>query len=253
MLGVKHAADLVEHAQQVVVFTGAGVSTESGIPDFRSPHCGLWDDQDPMIVASMTGFRQNPTAFFDWVRPLTQSLMDAIPNPAHNALAALEVAGKVSAIITQNIDGLHQYAGSRTVHEVHGNLRTATCTHCFKTYDTADILHDHLTEQIPLCDCQAYGSVIKPDVILFGEQLPYHTVQLARKALTSADLLIVAGSSLSVEPASRIPGFAVQQGTKLIIINYEPTSADGFADVVINDNVSEILPAIVNELGILHE
>lgn len=249
MRPVQQAAALVAASNRIVVFTGAGVSTASGIPDFRSPTSGLWEDNDPMTVASLNGFRQNPTAFFNWIRPLVSTLMAAEPSASHYAITTLQRIGKLLGVITQNIDGLHQAAGTENVYELHGQLHTATCTHCFRAYDAAPLLHAfEQTGQLPLCDCQPRGSVIKPNVILFGEQLPYQTVHDARQMLETTDLLIVAGSSLRVEPANQVPFTAVHHGARMIVINYEATTADPYADLVFRDDVNVILPGIVSEL-----
>jgi NAD-dependent deacetylase len=249
MRPLQHAAALVAASNRIVVFTGAGVSTASGIPDFRSPASGLWENIDPMAVASMNGFRQNPVAFFNWIQPLVDTLINAAPNTSHHAITDLQRLGKLHGVITQNIDGLHQAAGTETVYELHGQLKTGTCTHCFQRYDTLPLLNEfRQTNQIPLCDCQPGGSVIKPDVILFGEQLPYQTVQKARRLLEETDLLIVAGSSLRVEPANHVPFTAVHHGAKLIVVNYEETPADPYAEVIFRDDVNTILPGIVSEL-----
>lgn len=247
---IERSVELIRNAQRVVAFTGAGVSTASGIPDFRSASDGLWAHQDPLKVASLNSFRQDPTLFFNWVHPILALIQDAKPNATHLALAALQRANQLEAIITQNIDGLHTAAGNTSVYELHGHLRTATCTHCFKKYDAAPLLSAFReTCEIPLCNCQAAGSVIKPDIILFGEQLPRQTVQQAQKTIIQADLLLVVGSSLRVAPASEVPFTAIQYGAKVIIINYEPTPADATAAVVIHADVNEILPQIVHKGG----
>ena len=249
MRPLQQAAALIAASNRIVVFTGAGVSTASGIPDFRSPSSGLWEHTNPMKVASMNGFRQNPSAFFNWIRPMVNTLTDAQPNASHRAITELQHRGKLEGVITQNIDGLHQAAGTDHVYEIHGHINTGTCTHCFRTYDTVPLLRNfNETGELPLCDCQPRGSIIKPDVILFGEQLPYQTVHEARRMLETADLLIVAGSSLRVEPANQVPFTAVRHGAKLIIINYEETPADPHADVIFRDDVNVILPGIVSEL-----
>lgn len=234
------AVQLIWQAHHLVALTGAGVSTASGIPDFRSAACGLWVGQDPLVVASLTAFRQTPALFFDWVRPLVSAIHNAVPNNAHAAFTQLN---NLDAIITQNIDGLHTLAGSPIVYEIHGHLRTATCSHCFQKYDAAPLIVDLLaTNDIPICTC---GGVIKPDVILFEEQLPIEVVKHARQAVLSTDLLLVAGSSLSVHPANELPYVAKRRGARLVIINNTPTSADRHADVVLHGDVTEILPEIV--------
>jgi len=244
---IEYAAELLKQATYTVAFTGAGISTPSGIPDFRSQNSGLWETVDPMVVASMYGFRQNPQAFYDWIYPLARLTMNAQPNPAHLALAELEAHGLLGAIITQNIDMLHTRAGNRTVYELHGHLREATCVHCFSVYPAEPIIHQFLEDrQVP--HCPTCGGVIKPNVILFGEQLPVQELQAAKEAARKADLMVIVGSSLEVAPASDLPLLAARNGTKLIIINIDPTPVDSKAQVVIHADAAEILPAIVQRL-----
>jgi len=244
---ISKAAELVQSASAIVAFTGAGISTPSGIPDFRSDKSGLWEKHDPMAVASIYGFRQNPQGFFDWVRPLAEKTVQAKPNPAHLALVELERMGKLDSIITQNIDMLHSRAGNTNVYELHGHMREATCIHCFTKYEGEQVLADVLaTGNVP--KCSKCGGVIKPDVILFGEQLPYKQVQLSKNAARKCDLMIVIGSSLEVYPASELPVLAHRNNAKVIIINLEPTPLDKLADVIIRDNVADVLPAIVEQL-----
>jgi len=241
---VTTAAHLIQTAHSIVAFTGAGISTPSGIPDFRSPTSGLWSHADPMSVASIFGFRQNPQGFYDWVRPLARTILDAQPNAAHLALTQLESLGKLKSIITQNIDMLHHRAGNQQVYELHGHLREATCIHCFKLYPAQVILERYMQDGIvPLCrEC---GGVLKPNVILFGEQLPIRQLQGAQYAAKKADLMIVIGSSLEVAPASDLPWMTKRHGGKLIILNLEPTHLDESADLVIHDDVARVLPAIL--------
>lgn len=242
---IQRAAALVHNSRSAVAFTGAGISTASGIPDFRSPDCGLWTHVDPLAVASIFGFRQNPEAFYEWIRPLARLTVDARPNPAHCALAALEQMGRLQAVITQNIDMLHSRAGSKTVYELHGHLREATCVHCFKIYPAEPIITRFLEDgNVPRCP--SCNGVIKPNVILFGEQLPFAEFQAAQETARKADLMIVVGSSLEVAPAGDIPMLAVRNGAKLIVINLEPTPVDASAAVVIRANAAEVLPEIVN-------
>ena len=240
-------AEWLHRAKHVVAFTGAGISTPSGIPDFRSPESGMWSNADPMKVASIYGFRHNPQAFYDWVRPLTQVTINAKPNPAHLALVTLEQLGKLEAVVTQNIDMLHTRAGSSTVYELHGHMREATCINCFHIFDGMAILEKFLEDgKVPHCaEC---NGVIKPNVILFGEQLPIVQLQNAKKVARSSDLMLVIGSSLEVAPASDIPVIAKQHGARVVIINLEPTMMDRAADMVIYGNAAEILPAIVQSL-----
>ena len=240
---IEQIAQLIAQAHNVVAMTGAGISTPSGIPDFRSPTSGLWDQFDPFTVASIVSFRQNPRHFYDWIRPLAPLFHQAKPNPAHYALAALEQTGKLSAVITQNIDGLHQQAGSKTIYELHGHLRQVTCIRCYEVVEANGVLDKFLQDgEIPRHHC---GGVFKPNIILFGEQLPMREYVAAQLAIKEADLMLVVGSSLEVAPASDLPEFAVDNGAKLAIINYQPTFVDAVADVVIHANVVEVLPRIV--------
>lgn len=246
------AAELLDAAHHTVVLTGAGISTPSGIPDFRSPNCGLWTGIDPFEVASMYGFRQNPAAFYEWVYPLVQVTVQAEPNPAHYALARLEAQGKVKGIITQNIDTLHTRAGSRVIHELHGQFREATCTHCFELYDAKPIiskfLYDHEVPYCPKC-----GGVIKPNVILFGEQLPIRPFLAAKDLARKADLMLIIGTSLEVAPASELPMLALRNGTPVIIVNLEATHLDSAATLVIHADAADALPQIVKQMEHLHE
>lgn len=248
MNNIAVVAEWIRQAKNTVAFTGAGISTPSGIPDFRSEDSGLWENVDPQRVASMYGFRKNPQAFFDWVKPLAQKTIDAKPNAAHLALATLEKANKLNTIITQNIDMLHTRAGNTSVFELHGHMRLATCINCFKEYDGIPIIEQVLQDGlIPHCpDC---NGVLKPNVILFGEQLPYDQLMGAKKAARSADLCIIIGSSLEVAPASDIPLIAKRNGAKLVIINLEPTLMDRFADSVILGDAADILPKIMHCLN----
>jgi NAD-dependent deacetylase len=247
---IQRAAELIQSAHMIVAFTGAGISTPSGIPDFRSDNSGLWENNDPMEVASIYGFRKNPRAFYDWVRPLAQTILGAQPNPAHFALVQLEKLGKLDSIITQNIDMLHTNAGSNTVYELHGHMREVTCIHCFVKYEADVIIQDVIkTSNVPKCPkCKG---ILKPDVILFGEQLPYKQIQLAKDATQKCDLMIVIGSSLEVYPASDLPVLAHRNNAKIIIINLQPTPLDKIADIIIRDDAAIILPAIMKQLEIV--
>ena len=244
---IERGAELIRAAHHVVAMTGAGISTPSGIPDFRSPDSGLWQKIDPLTVASIFAFRQNPDQFYDWIHPLANRLMEARPNPAHYALAALESEGKLQAVITQNIDDLHGKAGSRKIYELHGSLRELTCIQCYQVQDSANIIKRFVRDgQTPRCEC---GGVLKPNVILFGEQLPVREFVAAQMAVKAADLMLVVGSSLETAPASDLPELALEYGLKLIIVNHQPTYLDDRADVVIQADVAEVLPRLM-ELAI---
>jgi len=238
------AAELFRKAKRVVVLTGAGISTPSGIPDFRSEGSGLWSRDEPLETASLSTFRTAPERFFKWFRPLAGQIFHALPNPAHIALAEFEQAGYQSMIITQNIDGLHQKAGSQQVVEMHGTLQTLSCTQCYKKFPSAEYLKPFIeTGTIPQCpNCNA---ILKPDVILFGEQLPQAAWQAAQRATRQCDLMLVAGSSLEVLPVAGLPVQALDHGAHLIIINNTETYINVRADIVLTENVATVIPEIM--------
>jgi len=245
---IRQAAALLRGAVHAVVLTGAGISTPSGIPDFRSNDQGLWEHIDQMAVASVWGFRRDPQAFFHWIRPLARLIYEAEPNAAHRALAKLEAQGIVKELVTQNIDVLHQKAGSHCIYELHGDLREATCGECFRVYPVEQFIEPLITEgKMPLCPhC---GGVLKPNVILFGEALPIQALQGAQRAARTCDVMLVAGSSLAVAPASELPQIALAHGAALIIINFEETYIDQRAQVVIHDDVARVLPRLASLLA----
>jgi NAD-dependent deacetylase len=204
----------------------------------------LWNQVDPMAVASVFAFRLRPQDFYDWIRPLARTMLEAQPNPAHHALARLEAAGLIKSVITQNIDGLHQKAGSQRVHEVHGHMREATCIRCYQVVPADAVIEEFLEgDQVPRCAC---GGVMKPNVILFGEQLPLSVLTAARQDTRDCDLMVVIGSSLTVEPAADLPLMALDHHARLIIVNYEPTHLDERADVLIHADLAEVLPLIAD-------
>lgn len=201
-----------------------------------------------MEVASLSAFRVRPEKFFDWFRPLTKTIVEALPNPAHTAMAAMDAAGKLNEIITQNIDGLHQKAGSRRVLEVHGTLNSLTCVSCYTKYDTDQFIEGFIQRgQIP--HCSKCGSVLKPDAILFEEQLPRRTWVEVEGVVRKCDLMLIAGSSLEVFPVARLPYEAITTGAKLIVINNESTYIDPRAEVVIKLDVAKALPAIMDQIN----
>ncbi|HEY65260.1 MAG TPA: NAD-dependent deacylase [Caldilineae bacterium] len=244
---IRRAAALLREARYVVALTGAGISVPSGIPDFRSPGSGLWERYDPFEVASLDAFLANPHRFYDWIRPLAEKARHAQPNPAHEALARLQAMGRLHEIITQNIDGLHEAAGSREVLHVHGHTRTATCTRCHTRMEAEPLWDVVLAGEVPRCHrCEG---VVKPDVVLFGELLPLDVFEKARHAAERADLMLVVGSSLEVFPVAELPRLTLAQGGRLIIVNKGPTALDAHASLKIEEDVVEVLPAIVSELS----
>ncbi len=247
---LKRAAELLRKSKRAVALTGAGISTPSGIPDFRSPLTGLWDKVNPMEVSSLMSFRYNPEKFFEWSRPLTALILDAVPNPAHIGLAQLEETNHLVAVVTQNIDNLHYRAGSKRVFEVHGHIRESTCVNCYQKVAAEKHIRIFIEQGITP-RCEECGGILKPDVVLFGEQLPFNVVNEAHQAIATSDLMIVIGSSLEVTPVALFPLDALSAGAKLIIINEEPTYLDERADVVFHNCAAKVVPRLVEE--VLHE
>jgi NAD-dependent deacetylase len=244
---IEFAADLFRQAKHAVSLTGAGLSTPSGIPDFRSTGTGLWSRDEPMEVASLSTFRTAPERFFEWFRPLASQIYNAQPNPAHLALAELEKAGLIHSIITQNIDMLHQKAGAKTVIEMHGTMQTLTCTQCYYKVNAALYL-DKFVENGKSPRCPQCGNILKPDVILFGEQLPQAAWFKAQREARQCDLMLVIGSSLEVLPVAGLPMQALDRGAHLIIVNNVPTYLDVRADVVLTEDAAVVIPAIVEKV-----
>lgn len=245
--GIEHAASILRHSHQAIVLTGAGFSTPSGIPDFRSAGSGLWTRFLPMEVASLSTFRYDPEKFYTWLRPLASHMLSAAPNQAHLDLARLEQYGFIKGIITQNIDGLHTRAGSQTVYEVHGTFNHLTCTNCYHHFNAAGIIEPYL-ENGSLPRCPECDHLLKPDIILFEEQLPADTWRRAQKAANTCDLMIVAGTSLEVMPSAGLPLRALENHAQLIVINQSETYIDVRADVHILGNVANIIPQITAEV-----
>ncbi len=241
------AVDLLKNARHVVALTGAGISTRSGIPDFRSPHSGLWQQVNSADVASLQGFKHHPERFYAWIRPLAQTILAAQPNPAHFALARMEAAGRLSSVITQNIDMLHSRAGSRVVHELHGHFREMTCIYCFAVFPAEDHIRRFIVSaQIPTCPhC---GHTLKPNVILFGEQLPARALLAARREAQRCDAMLVLGSSLEVFPAADLPMIAQHAGAVLIFVNLMETALDPIANAVIHADVVDVLPLLADAI-----
>ena len=246
--GIARAVALLREARHAVALTGAGSSTASGIPDFRTPGTGMWERADPMEVASLYAFRRDPELFYEWIRPLAVALLMAEPNAGHRALAELEADGWLKAIITQNIDDLHQRAGSREVLELHGHLRELTCISCYRVVPVGELAVDFIfSGDVPRCG--VCDGVLKPNVVLFGEQLPIQVVNAAMAHVRQADLMLVAGSSLEVAPASHLPLVVHEHSGRLIVVNLMPTYVDEIAEVVIHADMIDVLPGIVRACG----
>ena len=234
---MKTLEQIVAASKRIVFFGGAGVSTESGIPDFRSTD-GLYNQKyayPPETILSRSFFEMRPKEFYEFYRDKMLCL-DAKPNKAHLKLAQLEKKGVLTAVVTQNIDGLHQKAGSKSVFELHGSVHRNYCMECGKFYPPEFILS---SKGIPKCEC---GGIIKPDVVLYEEGLDTATVNGALREISSADTLIVAGTSLTVYPAAGFLDYF--RGKELVLINRDPTSADSRATLVIRDKVGEVLDAL---------
>ena len=242
-------ADLIVNAKRVVVFTGAGVSTESGIPDFRSPG-GIWSKYDPEDF-TYQNFLSYPEAKKKLWRMLREGGLtgEAEPNPAHHAIAELDRLGKLDCVITQNVDNLHQKAGvpDSKVFELHGNMQRALCLSCGREYPFAQVkARVDAGEEIP--DCEACHGMLKPDFVFFGEMLPAKVLQEATSRSHNCDLFIVIGSTLIVYPAADMPVYAVKKGAKLVIINLSSTPMDCQATVSIKAKAGETMTRIVEQV-----
>ena len=244
-MSVERLAGLIRESGCTVALTGAGISVPSGIPDFRSPGTGLWENVDPMEVAHVDVFLNDPARFWSYYRPRFGMLTDKQPNPAHRALAQLEQQGMLDAIITQNIDTLHRKAGSSKVIEVHGTIDTASCWTCRRTYprDAVESLFD--SGGIARCEC---GGNVKPDVVLFGEMLPEPAMLEAHALCGRADLLLCVGTSLEVYPVAGLPSVTRGGGGAVAIVTKGPTPYDADAEVRLDGDVVEELEALLRLL-----
>jgi NAD-dependent deacetylase len=234
--------DFLSEFNNIIVLTGAGVSTDSGIPDFRS-ESGTYSRWDSAKVFDIEYFRSDPEYFFNYAREELYNFENIKPNSTHYFLAALEKRGKIKAIITQNIDMLHQRAGSKKVFELHGSIKDSHCLSCGKYYHYQMMRTKVFKEKIPHCKC---SGIIKPDIVFFGESLPEKEINGAYDATLKADLFITMGTSLLVYPAASLPQIAKENGTKLIIINREATPLDNFADLTIHDELNPLIKQLEN-------
>jgi NAD-dependent deacetylase len=243
-VSVATLVDLLRERQPCVVVTGAGISTESGIPDFRSAS-GIWAQVDPFEVASIDAFRRDPERVWAFYRTRIHMLLEAEPNEGHHALAELERRGLVQAVVTQNIDLLHTRAGSREVVEVHGSISSAVCLRCLWTQDTAGALEQLERQAAPRCrEC---GAILKPGVTLFGELLPTEAIERAIELARGAALALVVGSTLEVWPVAGLP----LEARSLAIVNRGPTALDDRAALKIDGGAGETLAAVVDTLGVV--
>ena len=237
--------DLVHSSGFPVAFTGAGISTESGIPDYRSPGTGLWEKMDQSVV-SLGGFLRNPSAYYDYAAELHPVRTAARPNPAHLLLAKLERRGMLKGLITQNVDGLHYEAGSKSVHELHGSLRQAVCIKCSVLEPMEGVMERVFSGQNPPL-CRECGGVLKPNAVFFGEALPHVPWESSLELAHFSDLFITIGSSLHVSPASSLPDIALRAGAKLVILNLTTTPFDSEAALLVREKIGEF-SSIVTEL-----
>jgi NAD-dependent deacetylase len=240
---ITRLADLLRANRGATVLTGAGISTESGIPDFRSPETGLYSRMDPMEYLSAPVLESDPAKFWKCFAELYGKSPDYRPNAGHVSIARLEKSGHVGTVVTQNIDGLHQKAGSVNVLEVHGHLRTVHCTGCGRVF-ALTLAADQVTGGAPVPECSDCGLLLRPDVVLFGDAMPADFAA-ACEAARSASLLLVVGSSLTVSPVNCL----AFEARRLAIVNREPTPADDRADAVVRGEAGETLSALCAELG----
>jgi NAD-dependent deacetylase len=240
-------AELIRAAGSVVALTGAGISVPSGIPDFRSPGTGLWENVDPMEVAHIDVFRRDPERFWSFYGERFQMLEAKRPNRAHQVLAALEHSGLLDAVITQNIDQLHARAGTRELIEMHGSIATSSCLRCSAGYPAAEVRSRRRSDArgVPRCDC---GEPLKPDVVLFGDYLPVAALARAEELAAGADLMLCLGSSLEVYPVAQLPFVTLAAGGRVAIITQGPTPVDARASVRMGGDIVDELDALLDAL-----
>ena len=236
--------ELLGAADSVVALTGAGISVPSGIPDFRTPRTGLWEKVDPMEVAHIDAFRSDPVRFWRFYGERFATLGDKEPNSAHHALVALERAGKLKGVITQNIDMLHRRAGTRELIEVHGSIATCSCPRCGGSVEVEEVRARLASEEDGVPRCEACLGPLKPDVVLFGEMLSKDALARARVLCERADLLLCIGSSLEVHPVAGLPLLTLQAGGDVAIITAGPTPLDTQATIRLSGDVLEELEAL---------
>ncbi len=242
---IKKFAQLILDANNIVALTGAGMGTESGIADFRSPGTGLWEKVNPDEFASIHSYVSDTKKNLDFMLEMGINIFKAKPNKGHKTLTKLQKLGKLTGILTQNIDGLHQKAHSKNVIELHGTAYEAICMGCDKVYPIT-IMIDQVMNGKSVPSCKVCNGLLKPNAIFFGEPLRSETLDKADKMIKACDLLIVLGSSLLVYPVAFYPRKALSLGAKLAIINIQRTDMDSKAEVVIHDKIGDVLPLIVN-------
>ena len=244
---IKKAAKILLNSKNSIVLTGAGISTESGIPDFRGED-GIWEKYKPELYGNIQTFLKDPSKFWKMAEEMAPTLFNAIPNPGHLALTELENMKLIKAIITQNIDELHQKAGAIIVYEVHGNINRFTCLGCRASYTKEQVINKFKKKKGSPPQCDYCTAPLRPSVVLYGENLPnfekYMSIDLAKKT----EVMLIAGSSLTVSPICDLPVYTLKGGGRLIIVNDQPTHLDDKAEIVINNKTGIILPLIVEEI-----
>jgi NAD-dependent deacetylase len=235
-------AELIRSAGSVVALTGAGISVPSGIPDFRTPGTGVWENVDPMEVAHIDAWRADPGRFWSFYGQRFQTLGDKLPNAAHEALVELERRGMLDAVVTQNIDMLHRKAGTRELIEVHGSIASCSCLSCGESYGLEEVIARLGTVAVPACACER---PLKPDVVLFGEFLPEQALERATALAEGADVLLCIGSSLEVHPIAQLPGITLRHGGEIAIVTQGSTPYDRRAAVRLGGDVEEELVALL--------
>ncbi len=243
----QQAIDILRKSRRIVALSGAGISTEAGIPDFRGPG-GMWEDPALFDRLSASGFSRSPTEFYKDSVKLFSKFAKAQPTAAHRLLVRLQQLGKMQAVVTQNIDGLHQAAGSATVYELHGTYRTGRCTKCAAVYEMAEFYSEIESGRLEVPLCSLCGAPIKPDVVLFEELLPVDAWQSSLEAVEKCDLMLVLGSSLVVYPAAQLPVMALSAGASLVIVNLEETDFDRMATVSVREKLGEFAEAALAAL-----
>jgi NAD-dependent deacetylase len=241
------AIRLIRASRRIAALSGAGISTEAGVPDFRGPS-GLWRDPGLLDRLSLTGFRKDPAVFYASSLDLFATISGAEPTSAHRMLARLESLGKLDAVVTQNIDGLHQKAGSKKVFEVHGTYRTGHCPECHKSFKMEPFYREMERGELKVPRCEKCSVPIKPDIVLFEELLPYPAWKGAVESVSDCDLLLVLGSSLVIYPAAELPSIALAHSARLLIVNLQDTPYDNLG-LVVRDKLGHFAQAVLSALG----
>jgi NAD-dependent deacetylase len=245
--GVARVADLLRASERAVALTGAGISVPSGIPDFRSPGTGLWENVDPMEVAHIDAWRRDPDRFWSFYRQRFATLVDKRPNEAHLALAELERRGLIRGVITQNIDRLHRMAGTKRLIEVHGSIEWSVCLRCRGRFQLEEVIR-LIAKEDAAPHCPACVEPLKPDVVLFGELLPERALAEAQELAMTADLMLCVGSSLEVYPVAGLPAMTRGSGGRLVVVTQGGTPYDGDADVKLDGDAVEELRSLLATL-----